>query len=238
MNTAARLLAALDHTRFDPEDSPESIRRHCADAAAGPGRPAAVCVYPVHAAVARAALDAADAANVAVAAVANFPDGGDDPARALKDIRRALAAGSAEIDLVIPWRSYLAGDRSACTRMLAQCREATAGRLLKVIVESGDLRTSDRIRELASLALDAGADFIKTSTGKTPIGATPEAVRTILDCLKARGHGGLKVSGGIRTLSQAAAYLELTERVCGADWATPVRFRIGSSSLLAAIRAA
>jgi deoxyribose-phosphate aldolase len=236
MNTAARLLAALDHTGLNADDTPESIRRLCIDAARGPGRPAAVCVYPVHAVTARAALDGAGAPEIAVAAVANFPDGGEDPARAVADIQQALAASATEIDLVFPWRAYIAGNCAAGVRMLARCREATAGKLLKVIIETGELHDPHRIRELSALALDAGADFIKTSTGKTATGATPESARTILEYIRERGRGGLKVSGGIRSVVDATRYLDQADEILGDAWATPVTFRIGASSLLGSLR--
>ena len=94
------------------------------------------------------------------------------------------------------------------------------------------------IREVAVAALDAGADFVKTSTGRSRVGATPEAAEVILQALRERGRGGLKVSGGIRTLDDARVYLELADRICGAGWATRATFRIGSSSILDDARAA
>jgi deoxyribose-phosphate aldolase len=235
MNTAARLLAALDHTRLEAEDTVATISNWCADAAAG-ARPVAVCVYPEHAATARAALDAAGAEEIAVAAVANFPDGGNDPASALREIRLALTAGACEIDLVFPWRAHLAGDRDAGARMVGRCREACPGKLMKVILETGELGDLRLIRELSAIALDAGADFIKTSTGRTATGATPEAARAILKCLRERGRGGFKASGGIRSVVEARRYLELADDILGEGWATPATFRIGASSLLGQLR--
>ncbi len=236
MNVEARLLAALDYTRLDPHDTPETIRELCADVAAGPDRPAAVCVYPAHAATARTALDAAGAGEVAVAAVANFPDGGDDAARALQEVRFALDAGAAEIDLVFPWRAHLAGDRIVGPRLVAQCRAACGSKLLKVILETGELGDAGLIRGMSEIALNAGADFIKTSTGRTTTGATPEAARAILEYLRKRGGGGFKAAGGIRTFEVAKHYLELADGILGDDWATPATFRIGASSLLAELR--
>jgi deoxyribose-phosphate aldolase len=235
MNPAARLLAALDHTRLEAEATSAMIGGWCDDAAAG-ARPVAVCVYPAHAAAARTALDAAGAREITVAAVANFPDGGADPGRALRDIGVALAAGACEIDLVFPWRAGLAGDRSIGVRMLAQCRAACTGRILKVILETGEIGDPCLIRELAALALDAGADFIKTSTGTTATGATPEAARAILECLRERGRGGFKASGGIRSIAEATRYLELADDILGESWARPTTFRIGASSLLGELR--
>ena len=237
MNAKARLLAALDHTRLGTEDTPEDIRLVCAEAAAGPLRPAAVCVHPQFAGLARSALDAGGAPEIAVAVVANFPEGAGDAARPVAEIRAARDAGAAEFDVVFPWRAWLAGDREVAARLLAACREASAGRLLKVILETGELKEPRVIQELASFALDAGADFIKTSTGRTAAGATPAAARAILEVLRDRGRGGFKASGGIRTIADAAVYLDLADALLGAGWGGPRTFRIGASSLLAALRA-
>ncbi len=238
MTDAGRLLAMLDHTSLGEDDSPDTIRALCNAALAGRGRPAAVCVFPGHVATARRTLDAGGAPGVAVASVVNFPDGGTDMDQAGRETRDAIAAGAGEIDLVYPWRAHLAGDRAVGPDLVARCKAVCGERVLKVILETGAVADPGRIRELAQAALAAGADFIKTSTGKRGSGATPEAARVILECLRDRGQGGFKAAGGIRTLPQAAGYLELAERICGAGWTTPARFRIGSSSILAAIRAA
>ena len=235
MNLKARLLAALDHTRL-ADDSPEDIQRFCAEAAAGAMRPASVCVHPRFAGIARSTLDRGDASEIAVAAVANFPEGGADPARPLAEIRTALAAGAAEIDLVFPWRAWLAGERDVASNLLSSCRAASAGRILKVILETGEL-TGLAIRELASYSLNAGADFIKTSTGRTAAGASPAAARAILETIRGHGRGGIKVSGGIRTIRDAQGYLDLADAVMGAGWVRPATFRVGASSLLTALRA-
>jgi deoxyribose-phosphate aldolase len=237
MNPAdARLLATLDLTSLGEDDTPAKIRALCATAAASAVRPAAVCVYPEHIVAARAALDAAGASAIAVATVVNFPDGANDPDRAHSETRRALAAGADEIDLVFPWRAHIAGDREVGTVMVKRCKAACGSRPLKAIIETGELADPRLIRELTVAAVDAGADFVKTSTGRARAGATLEAARAILESLRERGRGGFKASGGIRTLAQARSYFELAERICGQGWATPARFRIGSSSALAAER--
>jgi deoxyribose-phosphate aldolase len=111
--------------------------------------------------------------------------------------------------------------------------------VLKVILESGALAEAAVIRAASELALDAGADFIKTSTGKVAMGATPEAARVMLETLRDRGgRAGFKVSGGVRRLEDAALYLALADEILGAGWATPAHFRIGASALLTDIRAA
>ena len=236
--TIERLLSVLDHTSLGEDDTPEVIEGLCRDAAAGVTRPAAVCIYPDHIATARHALDAAGARQVAVATVVNFPDGSNNPGRALRETRRALAAGADEIDLVFPWRAYVSGDREAGPLMLQQCKASCGTRPLKVILETGELGDPLLIREVCAAALDAGADFLKTSTGKGRVGATLPAAQVMLECLRDRGQGGFKAAGGVRTLAQAAEYLELADRICGAGWATPARFRIGSSALLAEARVA
>lgn len=233
MNPAhAQVLSALDLTSLGEDDTPDAIRVLCAKAAQSAVRPAAVCVYPEHIVTARAALDGTGAFAIAVAAVVNFPDGANDPGRAHRETRRALAAGANEIDLVFPWRAYVAGDRESGPIIVARCKETCGPRLLKAIIETGELGDSLLIREVCLAALDAGADFIKTSTGRSSVGATPAAAQSILECLRERGRGGIKVSGGIRTLADSRVYFELAERICGYGWATPARFRIGSSTLL------
>lgn len=236
--TLARLLATLDHTSLGEDDTPALIETLCRDAAAVLPYPAAVCVYPEHVSTARRSLDAADARQVAVATVVNFPDGSNNPGRALRETRRALAAGADEVDLVFPWRAYVGGDREAGPLMVQQCKECCGARALKVILETGELGDPLLIREMCLAALDAGADYIKTSTGKGRTGATPEAAAVILARLQERGRGGFKAAGGIRTIEQAMRYLELADRICGAGWANAARFRIGASSILAEIRAA
>lgn len=236
--TIERVLAVLDHTSLGEDDTPAMIESLCRDAAAGTPRPAAVCIYPEHIATARRALDAAGARQVVVATVVNFPDGANNPGRALRETRRAIAAGADEIDLVFPWRAYVSGDREAGPLMLQQCKASCGTRPLKVILETGELGDPLLIREVCETALDAGADFLKTSTGKNRVGATLDAAQVMLESLRDRKRGGFKAAGGVRTLAQAVPYLELADRICGAGWAKPAHFRIGSSALLGEARAA
>ncbi len=236
---ARRALAALDLTSLNDNDTPADIEALCASVAGLDGTPAAVCVYPEHVTTARRALAACGLDGVRVATVVNFPDGGDDDRRVGRETRRAVAAGADEIDVVLPWRALLAGRSQVARRVLDVCREACGGRVLKVILESAELGGPGPVRAASELALDASADFIKTSTGKAAGGATPEAARAMLEAI--RGHGGragFKVSGGVRTLVDAQAYFALAEEVLGRDWPTPDHFRIGASSLLGDIRAA
>jgi deoxyribose-phosphate aldolase len=233
-DAAARALAALDLTSLDEADTPERIRALCARAVTAQGAAAAVCVYPEHVTTAREALWAIGGERVRVATVVNFPDGSADTARAERETRRAVAAGAGEVDLVFPWRALKAGDAAVGGRMVAACKAVLpAGCTLKVILETGELRDAALIRRAGEIALAHGADFLKTSTGKVAVNATPEAARILLEVIRdAGGQCGLKVAGGVRRVADAAAYFEIVDATMGADWATPAHFRIGASALL------
>jgi deoxyribose-phosphate aldolase len=234
--TARQALACLDLTSLNDGDTQADIARLCARADGPHGRVAAVCVWPRWAAFARANLAPA----IAVAAVANFPDGGTDVERALRDTGQIVQSGAQEVDLVLPYRALHGGDERACTAVLDAVRRECTGLKLKVILESGELRDAQTIARAAHLALDAGADFLKTSTGRSSVGATPQAAQVMLQAIADRGahaHAGFKVSGGVRTLSDAAVYIELVVKFLGAAAVTPARFRIGASALLDDIEA-
>lgn len=242
MSNAARLLATrllplLDLTSLGEDDTPAGIRALCASARTPHGSPAALCVYPEHVTTVRDAL-AGSAAKVAT--VVNFPDGGDDAARIARETRRAIAAGADEVDLVLPWRALRDGNVAQARAGVEACRTACGpGVALKLILETGALGDAALIRAACELGLDAGVDFLKTSTGKVATNATPEAAAVMLDAIAARGgRCGFKAAGGIRTLADAAVYLQLAEARLGAAWVTPVRFRIGASALFGEITAA
>ena len=231
--TALRALAALDLTSLDESDTPERIKALCARAQTGQGDVAAVCVYPEHVVSAKQALTAAGA-RTRVATVVNFPDGSSDVSRAERETRRVIAAGADEVDVVFPWQALRSGNAEIGARLVAACKAAMPrGTLLKVILETGELKDEQLIRSAADIAITHGADFLKTSTGKVPVNATPFAAAIMLEAiLHARSDCGLKVAGGVRRVADAALYFELVDRMMGADWAKPAHFRIGASSLL------
>ena len=236
LNEAAQLaLQCLDLTSLNDADTAADIEALCLRAQGPHGAVAAVCVWPRFAAQARAALPAA----IKVAAVANFPDGSLDLPRTLAEVAEIAAAGADEIDVVLPYRALIAGQGSEVAEFLAEVRHASRPLTLKVIIESGELRTPELIAEATCLALMAGADFIKTSTGKTPVSATPEAARVMLAEIAASGMSaaGFKASGGIRSVADAQLYLQLAADALGRDALNPRRFRFGASGLLAAIEA-
>jgi deoxyribose-phosphate aldolase len=236
---ARQALACLDLTSLNDGDTAADVLRLCERAVgcAAPGTAprgpvAAVCVWPRFAALARHALPR----HIAVAAVANFPDGSADVDRAVRDVREIVAAGADEVDVVLPWRRL-----EAAPRLLKAVRRACEGRTLKVILETGELASDAAIERACRIALEAGADFLKTSTGKARVNATPHAARLLLQAIaadaRARDRVGFKPAGGIRTVADAAVYLALTSEALGAGALHPARFRIGASSLLDDIEA-
>lgn len=170
---------------------------------------------------------------VKIATVVNFPHGGSDFAKLRHEIRQALKAGADEIDAVFPYHDFLEGNLDVCDRFLDTVTETCGETTTKIILETGELAKTSRIAEATRLCLNKGVGFIKTSTGKTPVSATPEAANIILETIAAsRRKAGFKASGGIRTIDEAKKYLTLAQTVMGSGWISPEHLRIGASSLL------
>lgn len=235
--TAARIaLACLDLTSLNDADTEADIERLCRRAQGPHGPTAAVCVWPRFVAQARRLLPD----HIAVAAVANFPAGGTDLARAVEDTRAIVAAGGNEVDVVLPYAALRAGDEAGVRALLDAVRAAAPSLTLKVILETGVLADEALIARASVLAIAAGADFLKTSTGKTPVSATPAAAQAMLACIASTPAAravGFKASGGVRTVADAATYIALQSQLLGAESLVPRRFRIGASSLLDDIEA-
>ena len=232
-DSARRILSLLDLTNLDEDARPAQIEDLCARAQRH-GAVAAVCVYPEHVTTAQRSLAGSP---IRIATVVNFPDAGADPQRAARETRRALAAGADEIDLVMPWPAFCRGELDKVRAVLAATREACAdGQPIKLILETGELATAGRIRAAAVLGIAAGMDFLKTSTGKVPVNATPEAATILLDVIAAHGgRCGFKAAGGVRNLADAETYLAIARSRLGDDWINPAHFRIGASSLYQAL---
>jgi deoxyribose-phosphate aldolase len=237
VQTAERALRCLDLTDLTETCTDQAVDALCQKALDPRGPVAAVCVWPQFVVRAHEALKGSP---VRIATVVNFPAGGEDVGRVTDDVQEALSDGANEIDLVLPYNALRRGDLAAATEMVEAVRDMVdQGRLLKVILETGELKDPALIETASRLAIDAGADFIKTSTGKTPVSATPEAAEIMLNAIKGAGRPvGLKPSGGIRTVADAKIYLDLADRIMGAGWATPATFRIGASSVYGALIAA
>lgn len=234
---ARRALPLLDLTDLSDACTEAMVDALCRKAHAG--SVAAVCVWPQFVSQAVAALRGSP---VRIATVINFPAGGEDIERAVGDAGDALADGAGEIDLVLPYRAFLRDDIDLARAMVEAVRDVCGGRHgLKVILKTGMLDGSERVGEASRLALEGGADFIKTSTGKTPVSATPVAAAAMLFAIRERRTGrsaGLKVSGGLRSVSDAGRYLDLADRMMGPDWVSAKTFRLGASSLYAELDAA
>jgi deoxyribose-phosphate aldolase len=212
ITSARRALACLDLTSLNEGDTEADIARLCRRATGPFGPTAAVCVWPRLAAFARRELPP----EVAVAAVANFPDGSADTVRAVADARALVDAGAQEVDVVIPYRQL-----DAAPALLAAVRRACDGLRLKVILETGELADAQQMVRACRIALEAGADFLKTSTGKVRVNATPQAAQALL-----------KAAGGIRTVADAQRYMRLVQDILGDTALSQARFRIGASGLL------
>lgn len=231
---AQRILSLIDLTNLNDGCTPEDIRTLCARASGPWGHTAAVCVWPRFVGLSKSLLTDSP---IQVATVVNFPSGDGEVAATINETVDALIAGADEIDLVLPYTALQRSDESTVIVMLSAIRNVVpAPSLLKVILETGELVDPILIERAAHMAISAGADFIKTSTGKTRTSATPDAVMIMLDTIRASGRAvGLKPSGGIRTVDDARGYLELADAVMGQDWATPQTFRFGASGLLDAV---
>lgn len=234
---ARRALRLLDLTDLSETCSDQAIDALCRKARAAPGPVAAVCVWPQFVSRARQALQDS---SVRIATVANFPAGDEDVERVIDAVTGALDDGADEIDLVMPYRALLRGEAGVARDMIAAVRDIIEGeRRLKVILETGALGGATAIETASRLAIEAGADFLKTSTGKTAVSATPEAAETMLRVIAAAGCPvGFKASGGVRTLAEAGLYLDLADRIMGPGWASPATFRIGASGLYDVLAAA
>ncbi len=231
----------IDLTTLEGADTAGKVRAMCAKARrpdpADPAVPpvAAVCVYPDLVTVARAELAGSP---VAIASVATaFPSGRASLAVKLADVRDAVQSGADEVDMVIDRGAFLSGHYGQVYEEVRAVREACGSAHLKVILETGELATLDNVSRASWLAMLAGADFIKTSTGKISPAATPPVALVMLaavrDYARASGrHVGVKVAGGIRTAKDAIRYLVLVRETAGQEWLTPALFRIGASSLL------
>lgn len=233
-------LSMIDLTTLEGADTPGKVRQLCAKAQhlhdTLPGLPtvAAVCVYPTMVAIAREALGDAKI-NVASVATA-FPSGQSSLAIKLADTKMAVDAGASEIDMVISRGAFLAGEYQRVFDEIVAVKEACGQAHLKVILETGELDSLDQVRRASVLAIAAGADFIKTSTGKVQPAATMPVTLTML--LAIRDHYaatgkmvGMKPAGGISTSKLALQYLVMLNETLGAQWMTNQWFRFGASSL-------
>ena len=238
-------ISMVDLTTLEGADTPGKVQALCTKAV----RPdptnssvpsvGAVCVYNDMVAVARKHLDLVGGEHVGVAAVSTaFPSGRASMPVKIQDTRDALDAGASEIDMVIDRGAFLSGDYIGVFNEIVQIRELCGTRAhLKVIFETGELVTYDNVRKASFLAMAAGADFIKTSTGKVAPAATAPVVLVMLEAVRdfyqmTQARIGVKPAGGIRNTKDAIKQLVLVNEIAGPEWLTPSLFRIGASALL------
>ncbi|AHG87113.1 Deoxyribose-phosphate aldolase [Bibersteinia trehalosi USDA-ARS-USMARC-190] len=235
---AEKALSLMDLTTLNDDDTDAKVIALCQNAKTSFGTPAAVCVYPRFVPIARKALKQLGIEQVKIATVTNFPHGNDDIEIALAETQAAIAYGADEVDVVFPYRALMAGDEQIGFELVKRCKAACAENnvLLKVIIESGELKTEALIRKASEISIQAGADFIKTSTGKVAVNATPKSAKVMLETIRDLGVAdkvGFKAAGGVKTTEEAKLYLELASEILGKTWADSAHFRFGASSLLA-----
>lgn len=237
---AVRALKLMDLTTLHDDDTDAKVIALCHQAKSPAGNTAAICIYPRFIPIARKTLREQGTPDIRIATVTNFPHGNDDKEIALAETHAAIAYGADEVDVVFPYRALMAGNEEIGYEIVSACKEACAEAdvLLKVIIETGELKDAALIRKASEIAIEAGADFIKTSTGKVPVNATPEVAKIMLQVIADKGvkhQVGFKPAGGVRTADDAAIYLKLADDILGSDWADARHFRFGASSLLASL---
>ena len=235
------VIRMTDLTTLEGKDTPGKVRALAGKARrpdpTDPSIPsvAALCVYPNMIPTAREALKGS---TVKIASVATYFPSGQAPLEVkLADVREAVAMGADEIDMVIDRGAFLAGEYGKVYDEIVEVKEACGEAHLKVIIETGELETYDNVRRASVLAMAAGADFIKTSTGKITPAATLPVTLVMLEAIRdfyaQTGRAvGMKPAGGIRTAKESIAYLTVLYETLGPEWMTPDRFRFGASSLL------
>lgn len=235
------VISMMDLTTLEGKDTPGRVASLCQKAIRPfPGKPeipscAAVCVYPN---LVRHAKKFLHGSEVKVASVATaFPSGQFPLKVKLADVRAAVAEGADEIDMVINRGAFLTGEYIRMFDEIAAALEVCGKASLKVILETGELDTLDNVRLASEIAMRAGADFLKTSTGKTIPAATPQATLVMLEAIRDYFYEtgimvGIKPAGGIRTAKETMTYLVMVKETLGNRWLTPKFFRFGASTLL------
>ncbi len=232
---ALQALQLIDLTSLTNTETDQDIIRLCQQANSPAGTTAAICIFPRFIPLAKKVLKAQETPHIKIATVVNFPEGNDDITIALAETQAAIAYGADEVDLVFPYRALMSGNTTIGFDMVKVCKQACGDLTkLKVIIESGELKSDILIQKASEIAINAGADFIKTSTGKVAVNATPEAASIMLNVIKNKNlNVGFKAAGGVKSTEDADVYLTLANNILGNDWLDKNHFRFGASSLLA-----
>ena len=234
---AKQALSFMDLTSLTNVETTEEITTLCRQANSPAGTTAAICIYPRFIPLAKKLLHSQQTPQIKIATVTNFPHGNDDIEIAVAETRAAIAYGADEVDLVFPYKALINGNEKVGFDMVNACKKICRSPIaLKVIIESGELKSSELIDKASKIAIKAGADFIKTSTGKVAINATPQAAEIMLTAIKnSQKDVGFKAAGGVTNTEDAKIYLDLACEILGKDWLNLHHFRFGASSLLGSL---
>ena len=235
---ALKALSLIDLTTLNDSDTDKIVIALCHDAKTVVGNTAAICIYPRFIPIAKKTLREQGTPEIKIATVTNFPHGNDDIAIAVAETKAAVAYGADEVDVVFPYRTLIAGNEQLGFELVKECKEACGQILLKVIIETGELKEAHLIKRASEICIEAGADFIKTSTGKVPVNATPEAAEIMLNVIKDMGVAqrvGFKPAGGVRTAEDAKLFLDMAADILGEEWIDTDHYRFGASSLLTSL---
>ncbi|WP_426370088.1 deoxyribose-phosphate aldolase [Pseudocolwellia sp. HL-MZ7] len=231
---AALSLSLIDLTTLTNNENDSDIIALCQQAKSSVGETAAICIYPKYIPVAKAQLAKQNTPNIKIATVTNFPHGNDNVESAVNETLEAVNLGADEVDVVFPYKALIAGNADIGFELVKACKAACGSNvLLKVIIETGELSTPELIKQASEISINAGADFIKTSTGKVAVNATPEAAKIMLNVINdLNPNVGFKAAGGVKDVDDAEVYLSLVFDILGASWLSKTHFRFGASSLL------
>jgi deoxyribose-phosphate aldolase len=222
------IMQSLDLTSLQDNESEKDILTLCEKAKNTLGTVAAICIYPKWISLVKKHRPSPD---IKIATVVNFHSGNDSLSSVLALLNTTIDAD--EIDVVFPYEAYLKGDIQYCRDFLSAVRNACKHQTLKVILETGAFPDYHTLFLAAYDAIAAGADFLKTSTGKIPVGASLDSALCLLHAIQTTQKPvGLKISGGVRTPEVASHYIALAQKMMGEDFISPITFRIGASGLL------
>ncbi len=231
---AKEAIGLMDLTTLSDDDTNERVIALAHQAHTVVGDTAALCIYPRFIPIAnKTLLSDKTRGSIRIATVTNFPHGGSDISIAIAETKASIAYGADEVDVVFPYRALMAGDTQIGYDLVKACKEACGDKILKVIIESGELKEPLLIKKASEISIEAGANFIKTSTGKVPINATLEAAEIMLNVIKEKNPSvGFKAAGGVKDAKMAKEYIELAQTIMGDNWVDANHFRFGASSLL------
>ena len=231
---AQQVIGILELASLNADDTPQRIIALCQRALTPVGHVAAICVLPRFAGLARRTLDSLCARDIKVVAAVNFPGGSPCVSSADMEAHAAIVAGADEIDVVYPFHALLGGDKQVGAEIVNACRVRCGNNgVLTVTLETGVLRDPQVIHGASCVAIQEGANFLKTSTGKQAVNPTAQASRILIAAIAESGaHVGLNVSGNVRTLNEARVHMDLVRARFGLRWLEQGRLRLGSTSLL------